>query len=41
MVSLCELSINIVKTDQPKMLIGWSQKAMWRVQEFGHLLPWA
>ncbi len=41
MVSICELSINTVKTDQPKMLTGWSQKALWRVQGLEHLLSWA
>ena len=31
MVSKCELSINVVSRNKPKMLIGLSQKAMWQV----------
>jgi hypothetical protein len=29
MVNTCELSINVVMSDKPKMLIGLSQKALW------------
>ena len=38
MVSTCELSINIVNPDQPKMLTGWSQKAAWWVPGLGLFL---
>jgi hypothetical protein len=40
MVSICERSINVVRKNEPKMLTGLSQKALWRVQELGSLLPW-
>ena len=32
MVNRCELSINVVMSDKPKMLTGLSQKALERVQ---------
>ena len=39
MVSKRELSLNVVRSNQPKMLSGWSQKATRRVP--GLAGPWA
>ena len=40
MVSICELSINVVMSDKPKMLPGLSQKALERVQSLDNTLSW-
>jgi hypothetical protein len=40
MVNTCELSINVVMSDKPKMLIGLSQKALERVQSLDNTLSW-
>jgi hypothetical protein len=36
----CELSINVVMSDKPKMLLGLSQKALERVQSLDKTLSW-
>ena len=41
MVNPCELSLNVVRLDKPKMLSGLSQKAMQRVQRLNNPLGWA
>ena len=40
MVNTCELSINVVMSDKPKMLRGLSQKALERVQGLDNILSW-
>ena len=40
MVSICELSINVVMSNKPKMLTGLSQKALERVQGLDNILSW-
>ena len=40
MVNTCELSINVVMSDKPKMLTGLSQKALERVQSLDNTLSW-
>ena len=40
MVSICELSINVVMSNKPKMLTGLSQKALERVQGLDNTLTW-
>ena len=40
MVNVCELSINVVKSDKPKMLRGLSQKAPQWVQGLPRTLSW-
>src|SRR5499427_4033624 len=40
MVNTCELSINVVMSDKPKMLLGLSQKALERVQSLDNTLSW-
>ena len=40
MVNTCELSINVVMSTKPKMLIGLSQKAPERVQSLDNTLSW-
>src|SRR5215510_14533868 len=40
MVSIGELSINVVMSNKPKMLIGLSQKALERVQGLDNILSW-
>jgi hypothetical protein len=40
MVNTCELSINVVMSDKPKMLPGLSQKALERVQGLDNILSW-
>ena len=40
MVNTCELSINVVMSDKPKMLRGLSQKAPERVQSLDNTLSW-
>ena len=40
MVSLGELSINVVMSTKPKMLTGLSQKALERGQGFENILSW-
>ncbi len=40
MVSICELSINVVMSNKPKMLTGLSQKALERVQSLDNTLSW-
>jgi len=40
MVSICELSINVVMSNKPKMLTGLSQKALERVQGLDNTLSW-
>ena len=37
-VNRCELSINVVRIDKPKTLIGLSQKARGQVQELATFL---
>ena len=39
-VNTCELSINVVMSDKPKMLLGLSQKALERVQSLDNTLSW-
>jgi hypothetical protein len=40
MVNTCELSINVVMSDKPKMLTGLRQKALERVQSLDNTLSW-
>src|SRR5215468_2982280 len=40
MVNTCELSINVVMSTKPKMLLGLRQKALERVQGLDHTLSW-
>ena len=40
MVNTCELSLNVVMSDKPKMLIGLRQKALERVQSLDNTLSW-
>ena len=40
MVNTCELSLNVVMSDKPKMLLGLSQKALERVQSLDNTLSW-
>ena len=40
MVNTCELSINVVMSDKPKMLLGLRQKALERVQGLDNTLSW-
>jgi hypothetical protein len=40
MVSICELSLNVVMSTKPKMLSGLSQKAPERVQGLENTLSW-
>ena len=40
MVNTCELSINVVMSDKPKMLLGLRQKALERVQGVDNILSW-
>jgi hypothetical protein len=40
MVNTRELSINVVMSNKPKMLIGLSQKALERVQGLDNTLSW-
>jgi hypothetical protein len=40
MVNTCELSINVVMSDKPKMLLGLSQKVLERVQSLDNTLSW-
>jgi hypothetical protein len=40
MVNTRELSINVVMSNKPKMLIGLSQKALERVQGLDNILSW-
>ena len=40
MVNRCELSINVVMSTKPKMLIGLRQKALERVQSLDNTLSW-
>jgi hypothetical protein len=40
MVNTCELLINVVKKDKPKMLKGLSQKALEWVQGLSTTLSW-
>src|SRR5215510_2385915 len=40
MVSICELSINVVMSTKPKMLRGLRQKALERVQGLDNILSW-
>src|SRR5262245_39758891 len=40
MVNTCELSINVVMSNKPKMLTGLSQKALERVQGLDNTLAW-
>ncbi len=40
MVNTCELSINVVMSNKPKMLTGLSQKALERVQGLDNILSW-
>ena len=40
MVNTRELSINVVMSDKPKMLLGLSQKALERVQSLDNTLSW-
>ena len=40
MVNRCELSINVVMSNKPKMLTGLSQKALERVQGLDNILSW-
>jgi hypothetical protein len=40
MVNTCELSINVVMSNKPKMLRGLSQKALERVQGLDNILSW-
>jgi hypothetical protein len=40
-VSRRELSLNVVRSNQPKMLNGWSQQATRRVQGLLGSLAWA
>ena len=40
MVNTCELPINVVMSDKPKMLRGLSQKALERVQGLDNILSW-
>jgi hypothetical protein len=40
MVNTCELSINVVMSDKPKMLRGLRQKALERVQSLDNTLSW-
>lgn len=40
MVNTCELSINVVMSNKPKMLIGLRQKALEWVQGLDHTLSW-
>ena len=39
-VNTGELSINVVMSDKPKMLLGLSQKALERVQSLDKTLSW-
>jgi hypothetical protein len=39
MVNICESLINVVITDEPKVLTGSGQKASGQVQELTNLLP--
>ena len=40
MVNTCELSLNVVMSTKPKLLIGLRQKALERVQSLDHTLSW-
>ena len=40
MVNRCELSLNVVMSTKPKMLLGLSQKALERVQSLDNTLSW-
>jgi hypothetical protein len=40
MVNTCELSLNVVMSDKPKMLRGLSHKALERVQSRDKTLSW-
>ena len=40
MVNACELSINVVMSSKPKMLLGLSQKALEWVQSLDNTLSW-
>jgi hypothetical protein len=40
MVNTCELSINVVMSTKPKMLVGLRQKALERVQGLDNILSW-
>ena len=40
MVNRCELLINVVMSNKPKMLTGLSQKALERVQGLENILSW-
>ncbi len=39
-MSICELSINVVMSNKPKMLTGLSQKALERGQSLDNTLSW-
>src|SRR5215475_15904317 len=40
MVNTCELSLNVVMSHKPKMLLGMSQKGLERVQSLDNTLSW-